>query len=46
MAYRHRGWAFVSSKAIEQCVDEGVDEETIIHSGEGCHAYGYVEVWL
>jgi hypothetical protein len=44
MAYRHRGWAFVSSKSIEQCVDEGVDEETIIHSGEGCHAYGYVEV--
>jgi hypothetical protein len=44
MAYRHRGWAFVSSKSIEQCVDEGVDEETVIHSGEGCHAYGYVEV--
>ncbi len=28
----------------EQCVEEGVTDEQIIMSGEGCHIYGYLEV--
>lgn len=43
-AYRKKGWAFVNSEGIEQCVREGYKEKLAEQVGEGCQVYGYLLV--
>eukprot|EP01095_Lingulamoeba_sp_RSL-Kostka_P002115 TRINITY_DN1300_c0_g2_i1.p1 TRINITY_DN1300_c0_g2~~TRINITY_DN1300_c0_g2_i1.p1 ORF type:complete len:393 (+),score=109.92 TRINITY_DN1300_c0_g2_i1:46-1224(+) len=43
-AYRQKGWAFTSSNAVAQCVNEGFEKKMEFQKDEGCELYGYLNV--
>lgn len=43
-AYREKGWALKNVRTVDQCVREGVVEDVLTNSREGCQVYGHVEV--
>eukprot|EP00002_Diphylleia_rotans_P005152 TRINITY_DN1426_c0_g1_i1.p1 TRINITY_DN1426_c0_g1~~TRINITY_DN1426_c0_g1_i1.p1 ORF type:complete len:373 (+),score=80.16 TRINITY_DN1426_c0_g1_i1:46-1164(+) len=43
-AYRKKGWAFVNSQLMEQCVAENFVRSLESQAGEGCNIFGQLEV--